>query len=154
MRVTPLDILQKQFTANRKGYEPDEVRAFLEETRESWEETLRENQRLREEIAKRDAEIAALRETESDVAATLSLARRVADDLERGARREADVVVGEARLEAERILYAATDERRALSGDLVQLRASRARLAEELRAIVNSHAALLDALDQSFGTRS
>lgn len=154
MRVTPLDILNKQFSPNRKGYEPEEVRAFLEEVRESWEDSLRDNQRLREEIGKRDAEIAAMRASESDVQATLSLARRVADELERGARREADVVVGEARLEAERILFAASDERRALQGDLVQLRASRARISEEIRAVVNSHAALLDALNQSLGERS
>ena len=52
MRVTPLDIIQKQFTANRRGYEPDEVRAFLEEIRETMEDLLKENQRLREQIAR------------------------------------------------------------------------------------------------------
>ena len=60
MRVTPLDIIQKQFTANRRGYEPDEVRSFLEETRETLEDLLKENQRLREQIARFEAEIAEL----------------------------------------------------------------------------------------------
>ena len=71
MRVTPLDIIQKQFPANRRGYDPDEVRGFLEEIRETMEDLLKENQRLREQIARRDAEIAELRESEHEVKETL-----------------------------------------------------------------------------------
>lgn len=151
MRVTPLDILQKQFRESRKGYEQDEVRAFLEETRETLEEILRENQRLREEVARRDAEIASMRESESDLKQTLTLARRVAEDLERGARREADVLLGEARLEAERVIMAANDEHRAIQADLVRMRAGRARLAAELRAVASTHLRLLDEMERGEG---
>jgi len=151
MRVTPLDILQKQFRESRKGYEQDEVRAFLEETRETLEEILRENQRLREEVARRDAEIASMRESESDLKQTLTLARRVAEDLERGARREADVLLGEARLEAERVIMAAHDEHRTIQADLVRLRAGRVRLAAELRAVASTHLRLLDEMERGDG---
>ena len=151
MRVTPLDILQREFATVRKGLDADEVRTFLEETRESLEAVLRENQRLREEIARRDQEIAELRSSETEIKQTLMLARRLGEDVERGARREADVLVGEARLEAERILMTATDERRALQDDVVRLRASRIRLTADLRALVESHARLLDELDRDPG---
>jgi cell division initiation protein len=144
MRITPLDIIQKQFAPGRRGYDSDEVRAFLEEVRESMEELLRENQRLRTALAEREAQIEELRSTESDVKATLMLARKLSDDLERTARREADVVVGEARLEAERILMATADERRDLQVELVQLRAQRARLLTDLRAVVDAHGMMLD----------
>lgn len=154
MRVTPLDILQRQFRESRKGYEQDEVRAFLDQVRETLEDVLRENQRLREDIQRKDAEIASMRDAESDLKQTLTLARRVAEDLERGARREADVLLGEARLEAEKILMVATDEQRALHEDLMRLRASRARLSAELRAVVNTHARILDDLDRAAGNSS
>lgn len=151
MRVTPLDILQRQFQSVRKGYDEAEVRAFLDATRESMEELLRENQRLREDLARRDAEIAALREAESDLKSTLTLARRLSEDLHRGARREADVVVGEARLEAERILQSVADERRDLSAEVIQLRATRARLGAELRAVVLAHTRFLDEWEREGG---
>ena len=154
MRVTPLDILQRQFRESRKGYEQDEVRAFLDQVRETLEDVLRENQRLREDIQRKDAEIASMRDAESDLKQTLTLARRVAEDLERGARREADVLLGEARLEAEKILMVATDEQRSLHEDLMRLRASRARLSAELRAVVNTHARILDDLDRAGGNSS
>ena len=154
MRVTPLDILQRKFTESRKGYEQDEVRAFLDQVRETLEDVLRENQRLKEEIQRKDSEIASMRDAESDLKQTLTLARRVAEDLERGARREADVLLGEARLEAEKILMSATDEHRVLQEDLMRLRANRARLSAELRAVVNTHARILDELERANGVPS
>lgn len=144
MRITPLDIIQKQFAPGRRGYDADEVRVFLEEVRESMEELLKENQRLRAGLTEREAQIDELRSNESDVKATLMLARKLSDDLERTARREADVVVGEARLEAERILMATADERRDIQAELVHLRATRVRLLADLRAVVDSHKMLLE----------
>ena len=85
MRVTPLDIIQKQFVANRRGYEPDEVRAFMEEIRETMEDLLKENQRLREQIARFEAEIAELRSEEHEVKETLQLARQVKEEMARTA---------------------------------------------------------------------
>jgi cell division initiation protein len=147
MRVTPLDIIQKQFVANRRGYEPDEVRAFMEEIRETMEDLLKENQRLREQIARFEAEIAELRSEEHEVKETLQLARQVKEEMARNARRESDVVLGEARLEAEKIIMAAGDERKDIQVELVGLRAQRAQFLGELRGIVETHTRLLDDLD-------
>jgi cell division initiation protein len=149
MRVTPLDIIQKQFSpARRAGYEPDEVRQFLDQVRESLEEVLKESQRLRDQLVRREAEIDELRGKESDIKHTLMLARRVSDDMERTAKREADVLIGEARLEAERILMAATDERRELQADIIQLRSTRARLLADLKAVLDAHARSLADLER------
>lgn len=144
MRVTPLDIINKQFTAGRRGFDPDEVTAFLEEVRESMEELLKENQRLRELVARRDREIEEFRGNESDIKDTLLLAKRLTEELERSSRREADVIIGEARLEAERVLMAAADERRDIQEEVIALRTSKARLIAEVRAVIGAHARLLD----------
>ncbi len=147
MRVTPLDIIQKQFAeARRGGYEPDEVRDFLDAVRESLEESLRQSQRLREELARRDAEIAELRNSESDIKNTLMMARRISDDMDRTARREADIIVGEARLEAEKVLLAASEERREMQADIVRLRSSRARLLADLRAVIEAYSRTIEEL--------
>ena len=147
MRVTPLDIIQKQFTPGKRGYDSDEVRAFLESVRESMEELLKENQRLKDLVATRDREVAELRDNEADIKDTLILARRLSDDLKRTARREADVAVGEARLEAERIIMAANDERANLQEGIVRLRSGKAQLIAELRAVLDTHAKLLEEVD-------
>ena len=63
---------------------------------------IKENQRLRDMIARRDAEIAQLRGEESSHQRYIDLARRLTEDLERNARREADLIIGDARLKAQK----------------------------------------------------
>jgi cell division initiation protein len=146
--LTPLDILQKQFgPARRGGYEPDEVQRFLDEVREAWESALKENQRLRDELRALDEAVEALRAEQDEIRQTLVLARRLATDVESNSRREAEVVVGEARLEAERILAAAHEERRTLQEEVVQLRSARIHHINQMRALIDAHTRMLHAFE-------
>ncbi len=143
MRVTPLDILQKQFAAGRRGYDADEVRAFLDEVRESLEEVLRENQSLRDLLLAREKEIATLRENELGIKDTLLLARQLAADVRRAAHKEADVIVGEARLEAEKVIASGHDEQRRTVEQLLRLRALRLQYIAHVRALLRSQDRIL-----------
>lgn len=148
MAFTPLDILQKQFGPSRRGgYDPEEVHRFLDEVREAWEGSLKENLRLREELGTLDNAVEALKAEQDEIRQTLVLARRMAVDLENTARREVDVLVGEARLEAERILAAAHEERRALQEELVHLKSTRLHHLAQMRALVDAHGRMLDAIE-------
>ena len=71
MRITPLDILQKEFTANKKGFDPDEVKAFLEEIRETLEEVLKEHHDQKGQLLAQEKEISKLRENEDEIKETL-----------------------------------------------------------------------------------
>lgn len=149
MALTPLDVLQKQFAPGRKGgFDPDEVHAFLDAVRESWEASLKENLRLRDELRAREEAIRQLRDEQDELRETLILARRLALELEGNARREADLVVGEARLEAERILAAAHEEERELQVAVVRLKAAKLHHLAEMRALVEAQAQLLDGYDK------
>ena len=57
-RITPLDIINKQFTSVRRGYDPAEVSAFLEEVRDSLEESLKDVRRLEGELRAAQDELA------------------------------------------------------------------------------------------------
>lgn len=143
MRVTPLDIIKKEFTPSRKGVDAEEVSQFLESVRETLDGLLKENQRLREVIKRRDGEISSLKGEESSIKDTLVLARRLTEDLERKARREGDLIVGEARLEAQRILMSAADERRNLQGELTQLRSTKVKVITDIKSVLDAHSRLL-----------
>ena len=148
MRVTPLDIIKKKFTPSRRGgVDGAEVEGFLADVRDTLDELLKENQRLRELISRRDSEISQLKGEESSIKDTLVLARRLTEELESKARRESDLILGEARLEAQKILMSSADERRSLQGELVQLRLTKARMIADFRAIISVHNQMLDELD-------
>ena len=51
MRITPHDIRQQQFTVRMfRGFDPQEVDAFLEDVADDYESLLKENQLLKEQI--------------------------------------------------------------------------------------------------------
>lgn len=143
MTITPLEIIKRQFSEQRRGYEIDEVELFREEVREALEQALEEARRAREALRDKDDEIARLKAEQAEIKDTLVLARRLAEDLEGNARREADLVVGEARLEAQRIIGSSHDEQHDLTAHVARLKTQRARLEAELSATLNAHLRLL-----------
>lgn len=145
MALSPLDILQKQFgPARRQGYEPDEVHKFLDAVRESWEASLKDAATLRDELRQAQDEADALRAQQDEIKETLILARRISTDLEGSARRESDIIIGEARLDAERILSAAHEEERELQETVIRLKASKVHLVAELRSLLGAQGRMLD----------
>lgn len=147
MPVTPLDIVRRiedGFSLQRRGFDPEQVKAFLDEVRETLEQTLREKRQLTEDLKERERELEWMRAEQGEIKDTLLLAKRFSDELETGARREADLVVGEARLEAQRIISATHDEHHLLTQEVHQLRALRHKLLAELDAVLVAHRRLLD----------
>ena len=143
MRVTPIDIIKKEFRTARNGFDRQDVESFLKDVRSTLEEILNENQRLRELVALRDEEIAELRGEETSIKDTLLLARRLTEDLERRARREADLIIGEARLEAQKIIMVTADERRDMQREIVELQAQKVRMIAEIEAVLSAHSQML-----------
>ncbi len=149
MALTPLDVLQRQFQAARRaGYDPEDVQDFLDQIREAWEADREEAHRLREDARLKDAEISLLRQEQEEIRETLVMARRISVDTEAQARREADLVVGEARLESERILAVAHEEQRRIQEDLVRMKSMRIQSIAHLRAQVEMGAGLLREIER------
>ena len=63
--------------------------------------------------------------------------------LERRARREADLIIGEARLEAQKIIMVTADERRDLQREIVELQAQKVRMIAEIEAVLSAHSQML-----------
>ena len=55
MKVTALDLRQQRFQTVMRGYDRGEVNAFLSEAADDYENALRDNERLRQELAKSEA---------------------------------------------------------------------------------------------------
>ena len=61
---TPLDVRQAKFSSAIKGYDKSEVNAFLLEAADGYEQALRENERLRQDLIRLEASIRQYRELE------------------------------------------------------------------------------------------
>ncbi len=147
MRMTSLEIQNHRFARRLSGYDTEEVETFLGMAADDCESRTRENQELKEHARHLELRVKELSETETVLRQTLVSAQAMSDELRQTAVREAEVMLGEAELRAERILDASHRRAARLSEDVRELRGLRKRLATSLRSTMHTHLAMIDSLD-------
>ena len=100
-RVSPIDMRQRRFATAMRGYDRQEVTVFLTEAALDFENALRENDRLRQEIVRLKASLNQFRELEGSLKSTLMSAQKVADDMHENAVQESTRLVQDAEARAE-----------------------------------------------------
>jgi len=144
MRITPLDIQQKQFPVKFRGFDEEEVDSFLELVREEMEELLRENASLREEVKKMEKQLKEYRSIESTLKDTLVATQQMVEEYKNNAQKDAELIKKEAELKAEKILGEAHDKVVKIHEDIADLKGVRRHFKEELRRLIESHLRMLD----------
>ncbi len=114
MKITPLEIRQKTFEKVFRGYEKDEVNAYLQSLSMEWERMLDENKELHIRIENLQTESTKLRELESSLFKTLKTAEDTGATLIEQAKKETDLKIKESSLEAEAILNDARSKAKSL----------------------------------------
>jgi len=137
--LTPLEIQKQTFSRTIKGYNADEVRAYLHLVAEEIERFVRENDRLSREVAVLRDELSDHSNRERILKDTLLSAQKVAEDLTTNARKEAELIVKDAELLADRLIGQAmqrvADLERAIGDLKIERRAARNKLQSTLDTI-------------------
>jgi cell division initiation protein len=154
MRLTPIEIRQHRFNVRVRGFDRDEVEAFLETVVADFEELVRENAQLRREGERLTREVESLRARERMIQETLTTAQGVVDQLKRTAIKESENIVVDAELRAEKVLAEARQRRAELSHEIAELRHTRARLDTDLRKTLDGYARLIDAFQDAREARA
>ncbi len=144
MRITPLDIQQKQFPVKFRGFEMDEVYAFLELVREEMEELMRENSSLKETVSRLDNQLKDYKNMETSLKDTLMTAQQMVDDYKANARKEAELVLRESEIKAEEMLRDAQERVVKIHEDIVDLKGIRRHFKEELKRLIQNHLQLIE----------
>ena len=133
MRITPLDVRNHPFQRRLSGYDREEVDAFLRMVADDYEAVVRESEGLRENARKLEIRVTELSANEAILQETLTTAQMLSEDLKRTAVKEAEIRVGEAEINAEKILAAAHRRAAKLAEDIRELKQLRSRLGAALR---------------------
>lgn len=144
MRITPLDIQQKQFPIKLRGFDVEEVYAFLEVIGEEMEDLLRENASLKEQAHKTEAQLQDFRNMEDTLRETLMTAQQMVDDYKTNARKGAEVLIKEAEQKAEAIMRESQEKVVKIHEDIVDLKGIRRHFKEELKRLIDSHLRMLE----------
>jgi cell division initiation protein len=144
MRITPLDIQQKQFPMKLRGFDVEEVYAFLEVVREEMEDLLRENASLKETVQRIENQIKEYKDMETTLRETLMTAQQMVEDYKTNARRESEIIVKEAELKADTVVKQAHEKVIKIHEDIVDLKGIRRHFKEELKRMVESHLKMIE----------
>lgn len=143
-RFTAMDIERQDFPRKMRGFDPDEVQLFLKAVAEEVERLNLENGTLREEIGALKMRLEDFKERERTLQETLVTAQRMTEELHDRSKREAELMVKEARLKAERLLEQAQDQLHSLENEIGRLRLEKDAFENRLRSMLEEHIALLD----------
>ncbi|MDX9715404.1 MAG: DivIVA domain-containing protein [Dissulfurispiraceae bacterium] len=144
MRITPLDIQQKQFPMRFRGFDVDEVYSFLELLREELEELLRENASLKENLRRSDEQVSEYKNMELTLRETLMTAQQMVEDYKANARKEAELLIKEAELRSDDLIKEAQEKVVKIHEDIVDLKGIRRHFKEELKRLIESHLGMME----------
>ena len=145
MNITPLDITQKQFRKAFRGLDPMEVEAFLGLVAVELEALLKDYANLNDDAQRKAEQLAEFRERERALQETLVAAQKASEEIRDSARKEAEITIADAELQAEKIVQAAHTRFLRIVDDINELKRQRLQFETNVRTLVESHVKLLDA---------
>jgi len=147
LRLTPLDVKKQEFKKNLRGYDPAEVDAFLEMISEQFEDLIREKNALADEALKLKTQLRDYQNVEKTLQDTLMSAQTSLKESKENSHREAEVLIKEAELKAEKIFEDAKIKLSEMKNELIVVKSQKDSFARRLRHLLESQLELIDVLE-------
>lgn len=144
MKLTPQEILTQKFNLKGKGYDKDEVAAFLGQVAEMLESDSLEKDELKKEVDRLKKFLAKFEKREDILRDTLIAAQKFSEEIKTNARREAELVIKEAEIKAEDIIGSAMNRQRELREEVRNLKFKRQEIESDLLNMLNSLKELIE----------
>ncbi len=151
MKISPLDIQQQQFRVRFRGFDMVEVDNFLELVASEFEELLKENSQIREEERRKLARINELEAAEKELRDTLVSAQRMTEEMKNNARKEGELIIEEAKLNARKIVESSRAQALQIETEINQLKRQQGQFAAALKATIEMHRRLLESTGEESG---
>ena len=135
--ITPEIIESKEFKKGFRGYNEAEVDIFLDELRDDFEATLKENEALKEKLSMYKDQVGKYSSIEETLKETLITAQSAAEDTTNAANKKARVIVQEAELQSKQMIDKANNK-------VVEIRNEYEPLVKEFKVFRNKFKSLLE----------
>lgn len=143
--LTPIDITQREFQRRFRGLDPVEVKTFLEGVAEELQRLLMENASKDEQIQKLEIRLHTYEQRENQLKEVLLAVQRMTDDIKEKSRKEADLILKDAEIKAEKLLERAHLSLAQLQGRIADLKRQKALFESRIRGAIKLHQDLLAA---------
>ncbi len=176
MKISPIDIRQHTFEKGFRGYDIDDVNAFLNSLSQEWERVMNENKMLKMQLEIAEKELNKLRDVEMTLFRTLKTAedtstqiteqankaaekyleesRRKTDETIAETRRKASMIVQDAENEAKYIREEIINELKNQERDFKAMEKYRDNLVVQLKSLVNNTNETVERFEKKFSEDS
>jgi cell division initiation protein len=144
MKITPLDVQQQEFKSRFRGYDPEEVDAFLRTVSEALEDLVKENAVLQQQLETTQGQLHGVRQKESVLTDVLVSTQKMTENLKHAAQREAELILKEAELKAEDVLKKTQEEYGVLQREILMLQRQRIMALEKFRAVLQGFQKMIE----------
>lgn len=148
MRITAMDITNKEFKKGIRGYSTDEVDEFLDKIAEDYEAVYKENSSLKEKTTNLNEKIEHYAKMETTIQNTLLLAQNAADQSKTTAQKEADLIIKSANETAQRILDKAQNDVVKINDDYEKLKQEFLKFRAKFKNFMNTQVEMFDLLEK------
>ncbi|MGL4850065.1 MAG: DivIVA domain-containing protein [Clostridium sp.] len=148
MKLTPMDINNKEFKKGLRGYNPDEVDEFLDEVIENYEELFKENSKMKERITVLSEQVDHYAKIESTIQNTLLLAQNAADQAKDSSQKEAELIVKNANETAQKIVDKAHNDVIQINDEFDKIKQEFIKFRAKFRNFMNTQLETFDDLEK------
>lgn len=145
--ITPMDIHNKTFSKGLRGYSEEEVNNFLRQIVTDYEQIYREHREMEEEMDQMKVKLSNYERISDTMTATLQLAKDTAENVKKNAKRNADILISNAKMEGDRQVKDAEDYRRRLAETMIHTEGNMKNYVSKIRKDLELALASIDALE-------
>lgn len=144
MKVSPLSIKRQEFNKVMRGYDKDEVQAFLDKLSDEFETLQNENDLLKKELEESTAKLVEFRRIEKNLQDTLLKAQESSSKSIESTKKQSSLMIKEAEIKASQIMEKAKENANEIRNAVISLREEKNLIVANLKAIINSQSHLLE----------
>src|SRR3954451_7341972 len=145
MAITPLEIQKMRFSQKMRGYDPTEVEGFLSLLAEELAARIAQAEKLERENRYYRQRLEETEHREHQLQQTLLRAQKVSDEITANAKREAELMVREAEMAADKMVQQAVEQSTRIESKIAELRTMRRELQMKFRNTLDLFQRILEA---------
>lgn len=144
MKYSPFSIKNQEFNKSVRGFDKEEVHAFLEKLADEFERLQYDNEKLVKQNEELNEQILEFRKIEKNLQSTLLNAHESSSKAVESAKKQTQLILKEGELKAAQIIENAKTEAEKISNSVLKLREEKKLLLARLKTMIESQTSLLD----------
>jgi len=144
MKYSPNSIKQQEFNKSVRGYDRDEVQAFLEKLSDEMESLQKENEQLKKDLDAANSRLTEFRRIEKNLQDTLLKAQESSSKSFESTKKQTSLMIKESEIKASQIMEKARESANDIRTAVITLREEKDLVVAKLKSIISSQAQLLE----------